>query len=386
VTPAAPSGRTAGRVLALGLPGMPEVAAGDDLAALLVRALERAEEPLLPGDVLVVSSKIVSKACGLTVRADDRAHAVEHQTVRVVAERTGPHGTTRIVHSRCGAVLAAAGVDASNVAPGTVLLLPQDPDALARRLRADLYRLTGRHPGVVISDTLGRPWRQGQVDQAIGAAGMRVLDDLRGTTDPRGNRLEVTLRAVADETAALADLVKGKIDGVPAALVRGLAPFVTGTDGPGAAELLRAGGGDWFRWGHVEAVRAALGVPPGAGGVRARPMDPGDAAQRLRRALEVARAGDRALAAGIEVRPAPRSATDEVGTGAAVVVSCPAPASPGSPASPDVPVAPGALVGLGRFCERVRVAGRSEDLQVDLEVLPGSPPRVFLRARTGREL
>lgn len=362
-----------GGVLATGLRGMPEVTEGDDLADLLVRALDRQGLPLLPGDVLVVSSKIVSKAGGLAVRAGDRAGAVASQTVRVVAERHGPNGPTRIVRSRCGPVMAAAGVDASNVAPGTVLLLPQDPDACARELRAGLERLTGLRPGVVISDTLGRPWRQGQVDQAIGAAGVRVLDDLRGATDANGNRMRVTMRAVADQLAALADLVKGKVDRVPAALVRGLAPFVTDADGPGARHLVRGDDGDWFRWGHVEAVRAALGAPPGTDGVAPRPLVGGDASQRLLRALEVAVAGDPGLAALVEVRPGRH------GTARAAVTCSPRGGRPGTPALP------AALIALGRFCERVLVAGRSEDLRVGLEVSAGPPVEVTVLAGTGRD-
>ena len=114
---------------------------------------------------------------------------------------------------------------------------------------------------------MGRPWRDGQVDAALGVAGLAVTDDLRGLVDGYGNPLEVTVRAVADEVAALADLVKGKLDGHPAALVRGLAHLVTDDDGPGATALLRGPDADWFRWGHVEAVRASVGVPPGTDGV-----------------------------------------------------------------------------------------------------------------------
>jgi coenzyme F420-0:L-glutamate ligase / coenzyme F420-1:gamma-L-glutamate ligase len=274
--------------------GIGEVAAGDDVAALVVEALAVAGERLLDGDVLVVSSKVVSKAEGRLVAADTRDAAVEAETVRILAERSGPLGTTRVVQSRSGPVLAAAGVDSSNVAPGTVLLLPADPDASAARLHAALLASAGVAVGVVVSDTAGRAWRDGQVDLAIGAAGIRVTDDLRGGTDPYGNPLEVTVRALADELAAAADLVKGKLRGVPAAVVRGLPdvvppPPAPGTlPGPGAAALLRDPGGDWFALGHVEAVRAALGVPPGTPGVPPSALVPDDATSRLRRAAVVA--------------------------------------------------------------------------------------------------
>jgi coenzyme F420-0:L-glutamate ligase/coenzyme F420-1:gamma-L-glutamate ligase len=213
--------------------GIGEVTAGDDLVALLVDGLRASRLQLRDGDVLAVSSKVVSKAMGLAVPGDSRDDAVLGQTVRVVAERVTPRGVTRIVESRSGPVLAAAGVDTSNVAPGTVLVLPPDPDAAARLLRAGLAERSGRRLGVVVTDTMGRPWRDGQVDAALGAAGLTVTDDLRGRVDGYGNPLEVTVRALADEVAALADLVKGKLDGHPAALVRGLAHLVTEDDGPG---------------------------------------------------------------------------------------------------------------------------------------------------------
>jgi coenzyme F420-0:L-glutamate ligase/coenzyme F420-1:gamma-L-glutamate ligase len=281
-------------VQVLPVPGLPEIAAGDDLAALLAAALDAAGTPLHDGDVLVVASKIVAKAEGRAVSgagAAGRDAAVAGQSIRVVAERTTPRGVTRIVESRSGPVLAAAGVDASNLPAGTVLLLPADPDGSAGALRAGLRGLTGRRVAVVVSDTLGRPWRDGQTDVAIGAAGLTVTDDLRGERDGYGNLLEVTVRAVADELAAAADLVKGKLTGVPVAVVRGLDRLVTEDDGPGAASLLRGASGDWFRLGHVEAVRAALGAPPGSAG--AQSVEPPSVATepveaRARRALALA--------------------------------------------------------------------------------------------------
>jgi coenzyme F420-0:L-glutamate ligase/coenzyme F420-1:gamma-L-glutamate ligase len=273
---------------AWGLGGIGEVRAGDALAGHVLDGLAATNVALDDGDIVAVSSKIVSKALGLAVAAQLRDETIDAQTLRVVAERQTPRGLARIVRSRSGPVLAAAGVDTSNVAIGTVLVLPPDPDAAARDLRHELAARTGRRVGVVVTDTMGRPWRDGQVDAALGVAGLAVTDDLRGISDRYGNPLEVTVRAVADEVAALADLVKGKLADRPAALVRGLADLVTDDDGPGAAALLREGDADWFRHGHLEAVRTAVGVPPGTAGVRAAPAPPGSVADRLARAVEVA--------------------------------------------------------------------------------------------------
>ncbi|MER5890997.1 coenzyme F420-0:L-glutamate ligase [Streptomyces sp. NPDC001941] len=236
------------------VPGLPEVRPGDDLAKLIAAAAP----DLADGDVLLVTSKIVSKAEGRVVTADDREAAIDAETVRVVARR----GTLRIVENRQGLVMAAAGVDASNTAPGTVLLLPEDPDASARALRAGLREALGVDVGVVVTDTFGRPWRSGLTDVAIGAAGVRVLDDLRGGTDAHGNPLSATVVAVADELAAAGDLVKGKSAGLPVAVVRGLAHLVG--DGPGggpdegARALVRGAADDMFRLGTSEAVREAV--------------------------------------------------------------------------------------------------------------------------------
>ena len=197
--------------------GLPEITAGSDLAALIA---ETAAPDLRDGDILVVTSKIVSKAEGRVVAAP-REQAIEAETARVVARR----GATTIAQTRHGLVLAAAGVDESNTAPGTVVLLPEDPDESARRLRKALHARTGRTVGVIITDTMGRPWRAGQTDNAIGAAGVAPVRDYRGEADTFGNILEVTVAAVADEIAAAADLVKGKSRGVPVAVVRGLATW-----------------------------------------------------------------------------------------------------------------------------------------------------------------
>ena len=174
--------------------GLPEITAGSDLAALIADAAD-----LRDGDILVVTSKIVSKAEGRVVTAS-RDEAIEAETVRVVARR----GPTTIAQTRHGLVLAAAGVDESNTAPGTVVLLPEDPDESARRLRKALHGRVGVTIGVLVTDTMGRPWRAGQTDNAIGAAGVSPLRDHRGEADTFGNILEVTVAAVADEIASAA--------------------------------------------------------------------------------------------------------------------------------------------------------------------------------------
>ncbi|WP_229868598.1 coenzyme F420-0:L-glutamate ligase, partial [Streptomyces chryseus] len=227
---------------------MPEVRGGDDIAQLIA-----ATRPgLVDGDILLVTSKIVSKAEGRVVAAADREAAIDAETIRVVARR----GALRIVENRHGLVMAAAGVDASNTAAGTVLLLPADPDAAARQIRDGLRDALGVDVGVVVTDTFGRPWRNGLTDVAIGAAGVRVLEDLRGGTDAYGNPLNVTVVAVADELAAAGDLVKGKTGGLPVAVVRGLSHLV-GADG-GGRDLVRSAADDMFRLGTSEAVREAV--------------------------------------------------------------------------------------------------------------------------------
>ena len=262
-----PSPTPVGGLTVLPVVGVGEVAPGADLAVLLGDALAASGLDLLPGDCLVVSSKVVSKSLGLSWRGT-REDAVAAGTVRVVAERRGGDGVTRVVESTAGPVMAAAGVDASNTGPSAdLLVLPDDPDTEAARLRVallDLREMTSATPlAVVLSDTAGRPWRDGLVDFALGSAGLAVLEDLRGATDHDGRPLAVTMRAVADEVAAAADLVKGKADGIPAALVRGLPPSCFAPDAGGARSLVRTGPGDWFALGHVEALRAALGVQPG---------------------------------------------------------------------------------------------------------------------------
>lgn len=238
--------------------GLGEVTAGADLADLVLGALAAPPGPLADGDIVVVTSKIISKAEGRTRPAADREAAITAESLRTVARR----GPTRIVRTRAGLTMAAAGVDNSNVSPDLVLLLPTDADASAARLRADLQDRTGCRLGVVISDTAGRAWRLGQTDQAIGVSGVRVLRDYAGETDPYGNQLQVTAMALADEIAAAADLAKAKLGGRPIAVVRGLADLVLDLDQP-ATGLVREPGMDLFGFGSQEAVLAAALVATG---------------------------------------------------------------------------------------------------------------------------
>jgi coenzyme F420-0:L-glutamate ligase/coenzyme F420-1:gamma-L-glutamate ligase len=216
--------------------GIPEVRPGDDIAALII---ETGVE-LRDGDVVVVTSKIVSKAEGRLVLGSREDHLAA-ETVRVVARR----GRTQIVQTRHGLVLAAAGIDESNVPDGTVALLPLDPDASARQIRSDLHDRLGVDVAVLVTDTMGRPWRDGVVDSAIGAAGIEVLEDLRGSSDAFGHVLEVTVTAHADELAAAADLVKGKLSNRPVAVIRGFAVRRPETD-LGAKPLVRPSADDMF--------------------------------------------------------------------------------------------------------------------------------------------
>jgi coenzyme F420-0:L-glutamate ligase/coenzyme F420-1:gamma-L-glutamate ligase len=233
------------------LAGFGEVTPGADLASLILGAA-RGEQTLVDGDIVVVTSKIVSKAEGRGVPAGERESAITAASTHTVARR----GRTRIVRTHTGLTIAGAGVDNSNVDPQLVLLLPLDPDASAATLRHQLHQLTGLWLGVIVSDTAGRAWRIGQTDQAIGAAGVRVVADYAGQTDPYGNDLQVTAMALADELAAAADLVKTKLAGRPVAVVRGLAELVV--DGAQRADdLVREPATDMFGFGAQEAVLVA---------------------------------------------------------------------------------------------------------------------------------
>ncbi|HEX3692726.1 MAG TPA: coenzyme F420-0:L-glutamate ligase [Solirubrobacteraceae bacterium] len=258
------------------LGGLSEIAPGEDLAELVVRALAEQSplEPLREGQIVAIAHKAVSKAEGATVdlqtiEPGSRARALADQAIASPAAATGyarkdPRAVqvvldqsaevlraangVLICRTHHGFVCANAGVDASN-SPDveTVVVLPRDPDASARRIRARLRELTGARVGVLISDSFGRAWRHGQCDVAIGCAGLAPLDDWRGRTDGAGSELRATWLAVADAIAALADLARAKDSREPVVIVDGLERFVTDDDGPGALTLIRPIGEDLFR-------------------------------------------------------------------------------------------------------------------------------------------
>ncbi len=222
--------------------GLPEVRSGDVLADLLAGAVTFED-----GDVVVVTSKVVSKAEGRLVDADAtdaaaRRRVVEEESARVLRRR----GELTIAETRHGFVCANAGVDFSNVPPGQAALLPLDPDRSARRIRDGLRARTGVEVAVIVSDSFGRPWRRGITDVALGCAGVAAVLDLRGTTDARGQVLVTTEVAVADELAAAADLVMGKATSIPVAVIRGVNPGWL-RESSVRDELVRPPGEDLFR-------------------------------------------------------------------------------------------------------------------------------------------
>jgi len=228
------------------LPGVGEVAAGDDLVGHFLEALDRHGDTLLANDVVVVTSKVVSKAEGRVVPSDEsetaREALIEQESARVLRRR----GPLRITETHHGFVNANAGIDYSNTDPGTAVLLPVDPDRSARRFRAELLRRRGVVVAVVITDTFGRTWRNGVTDVAIGVAGLRPILDLRGTPDGNGRTLEITEVAIVDELAGAANLVLGKASRTPFAMVRGLDEAYFG-DGSVTESVVRAPQGDLFR-------------------------------------------------------------------------------------------------------------------------------------------
>ncbi|QLQ39369.1 coenzyme F420-0:L-glutamate ligase [Micromonospora robiginosa] len=262
------------RLEILPVPGIGHVTEGDDLAALIAGAAGW----LRDGDVLVVTSKIVSKAEGRLVdvpadgpeRLAERDRVLAGETARVVATR----GATRIVQTHHGFVMASAGIDASNVDKTRLVLLPVDPDASARALRAALRDRYGLDVAVIVSDTMGRPWRNGLTDVALGVAGMPAIRDHRGEVDPYGNELHLTQMAVVDELAGAGELIKGKCDQVPVAVVRGYLDAPRDDD-EGARALVRDASLDLFSLGTAEAraagLRAAATVADGVGPAPAEP-------------------------------------------------------------------------------------------------------------------
>jgi coenzyme F420-0:L-glutamate ligase/coenzyme F420-1:gamma-L-glutamate ligase len=248
-----------GGIELLPIVGLGEIEPGMDLARLIASAAQAQGTPLQAGDILVVTQKIVSKAEGCLVdlasiepsalatewatRWNKDARVVElvlRQSRRIVRMERG----VLICETQHGLVCANAGVDCSNVGGGRATLLPPDPDASAERLRSALVALSGAEVGVIISDTFGRAWREGQTNVAIGVAGVESLRHFEGQTDPTGYELRVTMLATADELAGAAELVMGKVDGVPVALVRGLGRAL----GHGSArELVRPAANDLFR-------------------------------------------------------------------------------------------------------------------------------------------
>lgn len=324
----------------LGVHGLPDVQAGDPLAELVSSALLQQGDSLLHGDIVVITSKVVSKSEDRFVPFCDRASLVLQESTAVVTERRTTTGMTRVVASAAGPVMAGAGIDASNADDDRLLLLPVDADRSARGLHADLARLVGHSEfGVILSDTSGRPWRVGLTDFALGSAGVRLVDDLRGHADTSGRDLAVTIRNLADTIAAAADLVKGKLDRIPVAIVRGLGELVIPVDpGEGARDLVRSGPADWFRLGQAEAVRSALGVDPGtpeALAVGVASVHPETLEDQVARVVNVARHGEPDDGVALTVVGDSRHATIELS---------------GDP------------VALGRLWARLEVALRGEDL------------------------
>ncbi|MEV0392702.1 coenzyme F420-0:L-glutamate ligase [Polymorphospora rubra] len=346
--------------------GLGDITPGDDLAALIARAAPW----LRDGDVLVVTSKIISKAEGRLVdvpvdgpeRETAREEVLTAETARVVARR----GPTRIVQTHHGFVMAAAGIDASNVDPSRLVLLPKDPDASARSLRAALRERHDVDVAVIVSDTMGRPWRNGLTDVALGAAGIGPIRDHRGETDPYGNELQLTQMAVVDELAGAGELVKGKCDQVPVAVVRGYLRTPEAADGPGATALVRDAELDLFSLGTAEARAAGLraagtladDLPPAApDGAAAGPVD----RAAVDRAVAVVA---RVVTPGTELRVAAATAEITAIAGwpasAGTVVTCHLPGTPDG----------AALVRLGADLHRLRAALAAEGVASTLLVPP----------------
>lgn len=334
--------------------GIGHVTEGDDLAALIANAAPW----LRDGDVLVVTSKIVSKAEGRLVdvpadgpeRLTARDEVLAGETARVVASR----GPTRIVQTHHGFVMASAGIDASNVDKTRLVLLPVDPDASARALRAALKERYDLDLAVIITDTMGRPWRNGLTDVALGVAGMPAIRDHRGEVDPYGNELQLTQMAVVDELAGAGELIKGKCDQVPVAVVRGYLSATRPDDSVGARALVRDAAQDLFSLGTAEARAAGLAdAATLADAPGATPADPAAA----RRAIDAV--------AGVVAPGTVFTLVDEAEVRAGLIA-----AVPGWPAgatalvlgSPPAPVDPMDLVRFGADLHRLRIALAAEGI------------------------
>lgn len=362
-TAVAPIGADKG-VRVLPVHGLPEIREGTDLIPGLADACAALPGGIRDGDVLCVSTKIISKARGLRIAPEDKEAAIDRASLREVVRREHEGTITRVVVTRSGPVLAAAGIDASN-SPGGLLLLPEDPDAEANDLRRGLEKRLRVRLGVILTDTSSRIWRMGVGDIALGSAGVRGLQDLRGTRDTAGREMGVTVRNLADEIAAAADLVKGKTEGVPAAVVRGVQDALS-DDAPGARALNRAGEDDWFRLPSLESAWTALGLEQSEQPVAA--MAPEEPAVRIARAIRVAShvTGDDSCReigntpGGSPATPARRALIHADAQQLAVV-----------PSGAD----PEAWADAGALAERLRAALRAEALAAPL---PHPPVRILV--------
>ncbi|RLP85975.1 coenzyme F420-0:L-glutamate ligase [Micromonospora sp. CV4] len=346
--------------------GIGHVTEGDDLAALIATAAPW----LRDGDVLVVTSKIVSKAEGRLVdvpadgpeRLAARDEVLASETARVVTSR----GPTRIVQTHHGFVMASAGIDASNVDKTRLVLLPVDPDASARALRAALRKRYDLDVAVIITDTMGRPWRNGLTDVALGVAGMPAIRDHRGEVDPYGNELQLTQMAVVDELAGAGELIKGKCDQVPVAVVRGYLSTTSADDSAGARALVRDAAQDLFSLGTAEARAAGLtDAATLTDGPGPTPADPAAA----RRAIDAV--------AGVVAPGTVFTLVDEADVRAGLIAKV-----PGWPdgatalvlGSPPAPVDPMDLVRFGADLHRLRVALAAEGVGSTLLPPPAGSP------------